>query len=298
MKNKRYTFWYWVIAIVITLAAVVYQRTTGPTYPKRVEATVNGQPYKLKLVRSLALDDRSAVKLNISDTTVSAKLYYRRFPTNDAYQTVDFTYEVKPVHSFVMNKIFNVTEEKGYFAEVPHQPAAGKIQYYFEITDDQGTKTYLKEQPVVIRYKGTVPLYVLIPHVFAMFIAMFLSNLAGAMAVRKHPRYKFHAKLTLILLTIGGLILGPLVQKFAFGQLWTGIPFGWDLTDNKTLIGFMFWLFAVWQNRRAEKPGWVILASVVLLAIYSIPHSMFGSELNYDTGKVVTGWIMPFIPFL
>jgi uncharacterized membrane protein len=82
-----------------------------------------------------------------------------------------------------------------------------------------------------------------------------------------------------------------MVQKYAFGELWTGIPFGWDLTDNKTLIGFIFWFIAVWKIRKEDKYLWVIIAAIVLLAIYSIPHSMFGSELNYETGKVVTGYI-------
>lgn len=291
MKTRRYTFWYWVFAAVITLTAVIYQRTTGPTYPKKIHVKVNKQPFELKLVRSLALDERSAVKLKITDTTIAAKLYYRRFPSNQPYQVVDFTYEERPIHSFIMNTLFKVTSEKGFFAEVPQQPAAGKLQYYIEITDKTETRTYFREQPVVIRFKGAVPLTVLIPHVLAMFIAMFLSNLAGAMAIRKHPQYKFHGVVTLVLLTIGGLILGPLVQKFAFGELWTGVPFGWDLTDNKTLIGFAFWLFAVWKNRKADQPGWVVLASLVLLLIYSIPHSMFGSELNYETGRVTTGWI-------
>jgi hypothetical protein len=111
------------------------------------------------------------------------------------------------------------------------------------------------------------------------------------MAIGKHPRYKFYSILTLGLLIIGGLILGPMVQKYAFGELWTGIPFGWDLTDNKTLIGFIFWFIAVWKIRKEDKYLWVIIAAIVLLAIYSIPHSMFGSELNYETGKVVTGYI-------
>ncbi len=50
------------------------------------------------------------------------------------------------------------------------------------------------------------------------------------------------------------MILGPIVQKYAFGELWTGIPFGWDLTDNKTLIAFLFWILAVIMNRKKERP--------------------------------------------
>ncbi len=81
------------------------------------------------------------------------------------------------------------------------------------------------------------------------------------------------------------MILGPLVQYFAFGDLWTGIPFGWDLTDNKTLIALIFWILAVVMNRKKETPFYTVLAAVVLLLVFSIPHSLFGSELDYSTGQ-------------
>ena len=48
------------------------------------------------------------------------------------------------------------------------------------------------------------------------------------------------------------MILGPIVQYYAFGDLWTGIPFGWDLTDNKTLIALIFWILAV-VNEQKER---------------------------------------------
>ena len=65
------------------------------------------------------------------------------------------------------------------------------------------------------------------------------------MAVIKYPLYKKYSFWTLVLFTAGGMILGPVVQYYAFGDLWTGIPFGWDLTDNKTLIALIFWILAV-----------------------------------------------------
>ena len=62
-----------------------------------------------------------------------------------------------------------------------------------------------------------------------------------------------------------------------------------DLTDNKTLIAVIFWIIAFFANRKKQRPVWIIIASIVMLMIYLIPHSMFGSEFNYDAGKVVTG---------
>jgi hypothetical protein len=287
-------FLLWTLAFLITVSAAIYQRHTGPTYPKKMDVTLNGQVQKLKLVRSLALDERPEVKLNITDTTVKARLFFKRFRSDEEYQPADFQYRVYPVHSFVMNRIFKMTEEKGLFAEVPQQPAAGKIQYYLEITDSKGSQTFFRDTPVVIRFKGGVPGFILLPHILFMFAAMLLSTLAGLMSVIKYPRYKTYAVWTLILLIAGGMILGPLVQYFAFGDLWTGIPFGWDLTDNKTLIALIFWILAVVMNRKQEKPFYTALAAVILLLVYSIPHSLFGSELDYSTGQVTQGMILLF----
>ena len=284
----------WSLAFIITITAAIYQRHTGPTYPKELNVSLNENNFKLKLVRSLALDQRPEVKLGITDTTVKAKLLFKRFMSNDDYQSVDFVYRVYPVDSYLMNKIFKITEEKGFFAEVPKQPAAGKIQYYIQITDSKGVQTFFRDAPIVIRFKGGVPAFILVPHILFMFIAMMFSTLAGLMSVIKFPLYKKYTFWTLILLIIGGMILGPLVQYYAFGDLWTGIPFGWDLTDNKTLIALIFWVIAVAMNRKHERPLYTALAALILLLVYSIPHSLFGSQLDYTTGQVTQGMILNF----
>jgi hypothetical protein len=277
MKN----FLYWFLAFVITIGAAFYQRTTGPTYPKSSDVTVNDKVYKLKLTRSLSLDYPSEIKLAVTDSTIKAKLMFRRYPTKDEYQAVDFKYTV--------TKRFT-----GFIAPIPQQPAAGKLQYYFELTDSKGTKTYMKETPIVIRFKGGVPAYIMIPHILMMFIAMLFSTLAGLMAIGKHPQFRKYTNWTLVLFTAGGLFLGPIVQWYAFGDLWTGIPFGWDLTDNKTLIAFVFWVLAVVMNWKKERPLYTALAAIVLLLVYSIPHSLFGSELNYASGNVTQGFVLNF----
>jgi hypothetical protein len=273
--------YYWLLAFVITIGAAYYQRKTGPTYPKTMEVSVNGQPVILKMTRSIGLDRPSVIKLAIPDSTVNAKLYFRRFPTKDEYQVIDFQYKES-------------TRGNGLVASVPQQPPAGKLQYYFEITDSKGTTTFLKENPLVIRFKGGVPALIMIPHILLMFIAMLFSTLAGLMALGKVTAFRKYTFWTLGLFIAGGLVLGPVVQYYAFGDLWTGVPFGWDLTDNKTLIAGIFWVLAVIMNRKKERPFYTILAAVVLLLVYSIPHSMFGSELNYETGSVTQGIITNF----
>ncbi len=285
----------WFLAIIITIGAAYYQRITGPTNPKKTNIILNGNEYEISLVRSLSLDEPPEVRLGITDTSVSAKLFYKRFRTNDEYTETEFVYKVVPVNSPVMNKLFGITEDKGFFAGIPDQPPAGKIQYYIEVTTDkEGTQTLFRDSPVVIRFKGAVPSIILVPHVLLMFVAMLFSNLAGIMSLVKYPGYKRYSGLTLVLLLAGGMILGPLVQKYAFGDLWTGIPFGWDLTDNKILIAVTFWILAVIKNRKDDKPVYTFVAALILILIYSIPHSLFGSELDYETGKVTQGIIMNF----
>ncbi len=284
---------YWVLAVIITLSAAYYQRKTGPTYPKQTDIMVNGMEYSLKLVRSIELGENHYIKLGIPDSTISAKLYYKRLRVNEPYTAVDFKYEEHPVNSFIMNRIFNITEEKGFFADIPPQPPAGKIEYYFEINDGNGRNTYLQNEPVIIRFKGAVPSKILTPHILLMFIAMLLSTLAGLMALGKHRYYRRWGIWTFIFLVSGGMILGPMVQYHAFGEAWSGIPFGWDLTDNKTLIAVIFWALAIFGNRKKKKPLLTVLASLVLLIVYSIPHSLLGSELDYESGEVVQGMILP-----
>jgi hypothetical protein len=284
----------WILAFLVTIAAAYYQRKTGPTYPKRVNVVLNDTIYKLKLIRSIELGGRSEVKLHIRDTSIKAVLYYKRIKTADEYQKADFLYKVYPVHSFIMNKIFKMNEEKGFFADVPPQPRAGKLQYYIEITDRQGSQVVLKKSPVIIRFKGSVPSYILIPHVLLMFIAMLFSTATGLFSIAKVPEFRKYGIWTLVLLTAGGIILGPVVQKYAFGELWTGVPFGWDLTDNKTLIAFLFWILAVMMNLKKQRPLYTILASVVLLLVYSIPHSLSGSEFDYSSGQVIQGALYTF----
>lgn len=286
---------YWILTILITLSAAYYQRKTGPTYPKQIDLEVNGVEYGQRLIRSIQIGSGDNVKLSIDDPSISATLYYKRFKTNDDYQSTEFKYYSEPVDSWIMNKVFKMTEDKGFRATLPEQAAAGKVQYYFEIHDKSGTSKYFQDEPIVVRYKDSVPSIYLTPHIFIMFFAMLLSTLAGLMAIGKHKSFKKYGVYSLVLLLLGGMILGPIVQLHAFGALWTGVPFGWDLTDNKTLIAVLFWVWAVMANRKRSRPLITVLAAFMLLLVYSIPHSVLGSELDYSSGEVVQGTILHFL---
>jgi hypothetical protein len=147
-------------------------------------------------------------------------------------------------------------------------------------------------EQIVIRFRGDVPAHIIIPHASLMFISMLLSNLTLLLALFNFRPYRIYGWITTIILFAGGLILGPLVQKYAFGQFWTGFPLGFDLTDNKTLIAFIFWLIAILGNMKKDRRYLTVLAGLVMLVIFSIPHSLRGSELDPESGAIKTGMII------
>jgi uncharacterized membrane protein len=161
----------------------------------------------------------------------------------------------------------------------------------YHITLKSGEEQILvNQEPTVIRFKGDVPAWVLIPHIIIMFTAMMMSTRTGLEALNRGKKSYSYAWITMVTLLVGGLILGPVVQKYAFDAFWTGWPFGQDLTDNKTLVAFIFWAIAVWRlKKNPENLTWPTVAMVVLLLVYLIPHSMFGSELDYRSGTIITG---------
>jgi hypothetical protein len=115
-----------------------------------------------------------------------------------------------------------------------------------------------------------------------MFFAMVFSIRTGFEAILKRNKTFRFTSITLLLFLVGGLIMGPIVQKYAFDAYWTGWPWGHDLTDNKTIVAFIFWLIA-WLvlRKNPQNRTWPIIATVVMLAIYLIPHSVLGSELDF-----------------
>ncbi len=264
---------FWIIAVIITLFTAVYQRMTGPTYPKNISFEVNGTSYRFQLPRSVNGYIDAVISLDIADPSITGNILYRRFPTSEPWAKVPF-----------------VRKDQQLIAWLPRQPAAGKLEYRVEFFNAGEPVEIRDNENIVMRFKSSVPVWVLIPHILLIFTAMLLSNLTGIYALAKYPSYKFYTGLTLILFLMGGMIMGPVVQKFAFGEYWTGFPFGMDLTDNKSLIAFVLWIIAWAGNRKgAQRRYLVVAATVVNLVIALIPHSLGGSELDYNSGEIKTG---------
>jgi hypothetical protein len=144
------------------------------------------------------------------------------------------------------------------------------------------------EKSIVLRYKDPVPGGILIPHIFFMFFAVLFGLRAGLSALADVGTMRRWVIISLTGMTIGGMMLGPLVQKNAFGEYWTGFPYGGDFTDNKTLIMWFVWVLAIaiigLKPKKNEMVSRVVvlIATIVMTSVYLIPHSMGGSTLDYS----------------
>ena len=254
----------WFFAIVFTLVSAVYQKMTGPTYPVRGHAEIGGKKISFKLIRSYDLSDDAKVTVEVPDTSIRGELRLRRFKSLDNWQ--------------IQGMVRHGDTLIGY---LPHQAPAGKVMY--EVTLVKGDqRVLLNDHPAVLRYTGFVPRFILIPHIFFMFMAMLFSTLTGLMVIFRGKNSYIYAWITVVSVGIGGLILGPIVQKFAFDAYWTGWPFGHDLTDNKSIVAFIFWVIAlVVMKKNRENRLWPVVASIVLLVVFLIPHSVLGSEIDF-----------------
>ncbi len=256
---------FWTLAVIVTLGAAFYQRMTGPTHTLRGMAVVAGTEVKYKLPRS-AETVRDAEVAIPAPAPLAGTIEYKRFKTEDAWTRLPL-----------------VREGDRLVGRLPKQPAAGKLLYTVGLTNGDAATTLAGGKPVVIRFKDPVPAWVLIPHILVMFTGMLLSTAAGLAALDKKRNPRRFVLWTVALLFAGGFVLGPLVQKFAFGVAWAGFPVGTDLTDSKTLIAFLFWVAALIAGRKG-KPArpFVLAASLVTLLVYLIPHSVLGSEYDYS----------------
>lgn len=258
----------WIAAIIITIASAAYQRMTGPTYPIKGTAQVGAMHISYDLLTSHATTGDANMHIIVPDENVEGELKWKRFKSNDEWSIEH------------LDRIADTL-----FIAIPKQPAAGKVIYQIILIDEKGNEHLLPSEPIIIRFKNHVPLYILIPHIILIFAGMLLATRTGLEAIFRNTQTYPLIIWTAIFLFLGGLIFGPLVQKAAFNEYWTGWPFGHDLTDSKTAFAMIFWIIALFRGRKKDGRVWTIIASVFTLVIFLIPHSVLGSEIDYTKMK-------------
>jgi hypothetical protein len=274
------------MAFILTAAFLVWQKISGPTYEKRFNTEVAGTSIRGELLRSHSINADMPVTIHVADEGVSGTVVWRRFPTEDPWERLTMERDDEVLRT-----------------AISRQGMAGKVEYHVELAKDGQTVKIPAKEAVVARFKGDVPNTILILHVFAIVMAFLFSTRAGFEALTNGGALKKWSRITFGVVRLGGLVLGPIVQKYAFDAFWTGWPLGEDWTDNKLAVGAVLWLIAVIQSRNAG-PGnpagkwWAVLAMLVIFVIFSIPHSIHGSTLDYESGEHIQAMVESVIRLL
>ncbi|MDD8027859.1 MAG: hypothetical protein PHI34_15275 [Acidobacteriota bacterium] len=255
----------WLLAFLIAAGTMAYQRMTGPTYPKRGAVTIDGREVAFRLPRSSENLKDCEIVVAAPGADVAGFLEFKRYKTGDPWSQFPLVRRGDDLAGFL-----------------PKQPRAGKLLYRVVLVASEKEYPLTGEEPVVIRFRGAVSVWILIPHVLIMFLAMLFGARAGLAALDKKDRPLPYARWAAIFLFVSGFLLGPLMQYYGFGLFWTGFPLGHDLTDTKTLVAMIGWIVALRAGRKGrDARGWVLAASILFLVVFLVPHSLFGSELKY-----------------
>ncbi len=192
-----------------------------------------------------------------------------------------------------------------WFTEFATGARGDIVRYQFEILDAKNNKvasfTMPGGAPFETKNRGEVPLLVLVGHLGFMFGTVFFVALAavfgvgalfGTVTIRIPLFFMFLAGLFTLL---GGYPFGFAMNWYAFGTIWEGVPFGTDLTDNKTQILLLYFLLVIFSGLGTITKGRFgrdvlaprtlaalsMLSFFIMLGIYLIPHSaQFGPTVT------------------
>jgi hypothetical protein len=273
----------WLIAVLLTFGCLAWQDKTGPTYPLHGTIETAKGPVTFEFLRSENIGtDLKVMLLDPVPAGVSGTVKYRRYTSNDAWTEVPMA-----PGAFEFTRRGEVSKVNGVGSELPSlQERAGKYEYFVTLDDGSGTPISITgDKPVLARYKGAVPMWILAIHILSIFLAMLLAVRTTLEAIID-GNYKWMMWATIISFVFGAFVMGPIVQWYAFRVWWSGFPLGGDWTDNKVVVELLAWIVAAVLNRGERRNRWAVLgAGLVTLAVYFIPHSIFGSEYNYGGGQ-------------
>jgi len=191
--------------------------------------------------------------------------------------------------------VMNHSDEHTLVGNLPAGEIGQRLIYRIELSKNGALKASLapaNEQGYLLKYKGPVSAFVLIPHIVLMFAGVFCSFLALfygfdlIMGKKKVKQAAIAVLLSFFCGFIGGVLIGIEVTHEVFGGSgWGGWPIGKDVTDTKTEIFLLFWLVTMlfgWLGLNGKKlkisnktfGTMIIISFIVTLAAFLIPHSI------------------------
>jgi hypothetical protein len=247
------------------------------------------------------------------------------------FQGLNVFYSTDGEHYYEL-KMEGTGEFNEFETRIPGQEPGTEVSYYIAVVDKDARTTQLpKYAPYdqfsfrVVVGKGEATASLLIAHVIFILGAIIFVVAAAYYSLRYlYKGYGINkaiqtAGIATGMIFVGGFPLGWIIAYQVYGTPWTGIPFGWDITDNKTLVIFIYWLvilfmvkgstmnlfskgrgkhcpyrwllsltnkfdFSPYKKRtdridRKRFAKLTIIGAILTIALYLIPHSLMVSPI-------------------
>ena len=269
-----------IFALLITLVILSVTRRMSMNRPRDVEVNADGIKIYHRTVTEQVGPGKPVVKVRVTPP-----------------EGVVCSIELRDVNGEVEEIEMEGVNGDVWRAFLPELDKGKKVGYAVLVSSTGGFSRRLPQEPgkyYVVKYKGKVSGFVLVSHIafmFGSFFFMVLSFFGAVRILRGMEDKRVTANLVrwvLLLTFVGGWPLGWILNYQAFGVLWEGFPFGYDVTDNKTQIMFIFWIVtsilaggSVFRgdesSDRLSPRGFaiaVIVSVLVSIGVFLIPHSI------------------------
>ena len=270
-----------VIGFVLTIALLGASRRLSTRHPEDLAVEGRGFRAEHRSVTEQVGPGRPDLSIYVEGERALEPVVRYRLKSEEDYHNVQMTIEGGGT----------------WRAVLPEYEKGTKIYYAIELREEDERIARIPAESgssLFIKYKGKVSPVVLTLHIIFMFAAFYfmVQGFWSALGILSGRDWKSEAvgygRWVLLSSFVGGWPLGFILNYQAFGVIWEGFPFGYDITDNKTQIMFVFWLVSLLLVRGSllglgeERDvlgarGFavaLIVSFLVSLALFIVPHSL------------------------
>lgn len=255
-------FWIWVLTVLVALAGMMFQRLTAPSFPLAVEVEHEGAVLTCVMGRSSVGAENQRLVVAGVHADWEGELLWRSFEKRGVFRR-------EPMRNLGEMMV----------GELPLQTRGTRVEYRIELDADGEVVRLPSFGTVMTRFKGATPFWVAFGHVLLIFLGLLFAARAGLEALTLGGRARAHSLVALLSFSLGGLLFGVLMKSSAYGRYWSGLPTGFDGTDNKTLVLLVAWslpLILHLAGRRSR--GLILLASLLTVLAFFLPHTVLGGN--------------------
>ena len=257
----------WAVACVVTVAAGVWQWHRGASGPQRGEVKISGQRVSYQLPSRGTAGEPLRVTVGVAPE-VAGTVRWRHSQGEEPFQALTM-----------------LRDDDVLVSLLPAQPAGGWIEYELVLFGAFGLARIPSDEPVQVRSWGRASPLVVLPYLAAALLSVLFGVRAGLAAGFERPEARLLTWIAAACVTVCGVILGPLVQRSAFGAYWTGWPLGADVVDHKALVVWLAWIVAAVTMVPARGAAdrfartVVTVAAAALVAVAFLPDGLHVSRL-------------------